>query len=103
MTFSWYCNPDALPALVVRQRASVSTGFSGILTFGTLEVPHLLVFNTVVVNSGLGHHEEAVLLDGAFLELRYGHPAGRQVVAAHVGLDQTGVHVHLGRQHPQPQ
>ena len=34
MTFSWYCNPDALPALVVLQRASVSTGFSGILPSG---------------------------------------------------------------------
>ena len=34
MTFSWYCSPEALPALVVRQRASVSTGFSGSLPLG---------------------------------------------------------------------
>ena len=34
MTSSWYCNPDALPALVVFQRASVSTGFSGIRPSG---------------------------------------------------------------------
>ena len=34
MTFSWYCSPEALPALVVRQLAAVSTGFRGNLPLG---------------------------------------------------------------------
>ena len=82
MTFSRYYSPEALPALVVRQRASVSTGFSGIFPSGLLEVPRRFALGVVSVNGGIRDLEPAVLLYNLFLELTHGHPTGSQPIAA---------------------
>ena len=38
-----------------------------------------------------------------FFELRHGHPTGGRPIAAHVGLDESFVHVDLPRQQAQVQ
>ena len=70
---------------------------------GPLEVPCFFMLNSVVVNRCLRNHEQAIDLDGLLLELFDAHPAGRQVMAIHVGLHQAGIHVHLRRQQPHAQ
>ena len=55
--------------------------------------------------SVLGEVADGVLKygDGLFLDLRHSHPAGLQSIAAYVGFDQAGIHVHLRRQQPHAQ
>ena len=67
--------------------------------FGRAKVySRLLPTGRIASNSRLSNSEQPVLLDGLLPEFLDDYTTGSQPIAAHVGLDEAGINIHLWRQ-----